>query len=281
MPRNLSELDKLTEEAIAQIGGIDIFSVQEAEDFVNLLIYADSGTGKTVLAGSSDAVPEMSPVLFVDGEGGTFSLRAFYPNCKVVRVKSWREMQELYNALRRGDHPYKTIVLDSLTEFQKFSMNEIMREVVEKDPDRDPEVPSVREWGKSGEQIRRLVRGFRDLPMNVIFTALVLDDKNQKTGKTVYRPSLPGKLAKEIPGYVDLCLYMYKKDIPNPNEEGKTLNARLLLSSATEEYVCKDRSNNLPPVLVEPTMRDIYDAVHGKQITNNQDTGAEDNGISS
>lgn len=272
MPK-LSELDKLTEEAIAQIGGIDIFSVQEAEDFVNLLIYADSGTGKTVLAGSSDAVPEMSPVLFVDGEGGTFSLRAFYPNCKVVRVKSWREMQELYNALRRGDHPYKTIVLDSLTEFQKFSMNEIMREVVEKDPDRDPEVPSVREWGKSGEQIRRLVRGFRDLPMNVIFTALVLDDKNQKTGKTIYRPSLPGKLAKEIPGYVDLCLYMYKKDIPDPNEEGKTLNARLLLSSATEEYVCKDRSNNLPPILVEPTMRDIYDAVHGKQI-HNTDTGA-------
>jgi len=269
----LSDLDRLTEEAIAQIGGLNIYSVNSAEDFVNVLIYADSGTGKTVLSGSADAVPEMSPVLFVDIEGGTFSLRAFYPNCQVVRIRSWKEMQELYDELRRGDHPYKTVVLDSLTEIQKFSMNEIMREVVEKDSDRDPEVPGIREWGKGGEQIRRLVRGFRDLPMNVIFTALVVDDKNQKTGKTTFRPSLPGKLAREIPGYVDLVLYMYKKDIPNPIEGEPVLNARLLLTSATEEYVCKDRSNNLPPVLVEPTMRIIYDAVHGIKHQQPEDIG--------
>lgn len=280
---SLTDLDRLTEEAIATIGGLNVHAVIEGEDYVNVIIYADSGTGKTVLSGSADAVPEMSPVIFVDIEGGTFSLRAFYPGVHIVRIKSWAEMQDLYSALRRGDHPYKTVVLDSLTEIQKFAMNEIMREVVEKDPDRDSEVPSIREWGKSGEQIRRLVRGFRDLPMNVIFTALVVEDKHPKTGKMTYRPSLPGKLAREVPGYVDLVLYMYKKEIPNPIEGEKPINARLLLTSATEEYVCKDRSNNLPPVLVEPTMRLIYDAVHGKQITNThtEDTGAEDNGPSS
>jgi hypothetical protein len=259
MPSKIETPQVLTKETI---GGLAINSVAESEALINMIIYAESGTGKTILAGSSDAVAEMSPVLIADVEGGTFSLRAFYPNVKSVRIKSWDDIATLYNELRRGDHPFKTIVIDSLTELQKVSMTTIMAEVIKHDADRDPEVPSVREWGKNAEQIRRVVRAFRDLPMNTIFTALVADDKDPKSGKTTYRPSLPGKLAKEVPGYVDLCLYMYRKELPDPEQEGKTKNSRLLLSSATEQYVCKDRSNNLPPVLVEPTMAEIWSAIH-------------------
>lgn len=259
MPSKTDLTDLLSKESI---GSLPISAVAEAEDFVNLILYAESGTGKTVLAGSADAVEGMSPVLIADVEGGTFSLRSFYPNVRSVRITKWEHIVELYNELRRGDHPFKTVVIDSLTELQKVSMNTIMNDTVAKDPERDPEVPSVREWGKNGEQIRRVVRAFRDLPMNTIFTALVSDDRDPKTGKVTYRPSLPGKLAKEVPGYVDLCLFMYRKELPDPNEDGKTINSRLLLSSATEQYVCKDRSNNLPPVLQEPTMADIWAAIH-------------------
>jgi hypothetical protein len=165
-------------------------------------------------------------------------------------------MQSLYDELHRGNHPYRSIGLDSLTEIQKFSMYNIMEDVVAKEPTRDPDIPSVREWGKSIEQIRRLVRAFRDLPMNVVFTALVKHDKDNKTGTVHTKPMLPGKLADEVAGFLDIVSYYYVKNI---DVGGESVRKRLLLTGATESTVAKDRSGGLPLILEEPTMRDIYD----------------------
>ena len=150
--------DTLTRKTLA---GLEVKPVQERSQYFNMLIYGDSGTGKTTLAGSADEVPEMRPVLFVDIEGGTESLRHSYPEVETVRVTTWKEMQNVYNVLYEGNHEYKTVVLDSLTEIQKFNMYTIMESVVQKRPDLDPDVPSMREWGKNLEQLRKMVRGFR------------------------------------------------------------------------------------------------------------------------
>src|SRR5262245_16845975 len=110
-----------------------------------MLVYGEAGAGKTVLCGSASEVEEMAPVLFIDVEAGTLSLRAFYPRVEVVRVESMADMNNVFMALRQGEGGYKTVVLDSLTEIQKFSMNDIMRNLVKQEPDRDPDIPSVRE----------------------------------------------------------------------------------------------------------------------------------------
>jgi len=236
------------------LGGLEVVTVQAAVQYVNMLLYGEPGVGKTVLAASAAAVPEMSPVLFLDIEGGTLSAAKMGFDCRVVRIKKWADMQKAYEALLRGTK-YKTVILDSLTEIQKFSMAEIMRQVVEEDGDRDPEVPSVREWGKNGEQTRRCVRGFRDLPMNVIFTCLSDSDRDKSGNVVKTRPSLTGKLKQEVAGHVDIVSYMYKKTVQNDTQ-------RLLLTSGTDKYVAKDRTNSLPAILQNPTMQDIFAAVH-------------------
>ena len=248
------------EEVLTQnsLGGLIIQTVQEVPDFINILIYGNPGSGKTVLSGSADAVPEMRKVLFIDVEGGTYSLRKRYPDIDVVRVQSWIDMMNVYSELYAMKHDYSTVVLDSVTEMQKFSMNDIMRKVLEEYPDRDPEVPSVREWGKNIEQIRRLVRAFRDLPMNTIITALAATDKDAMTGKIVTRPSLSGKLAMEVGGFVDIVGYQYTKMV-----DGEL--TRLLLTSGTDKEVAKDRTDSLPAVLENPTMQTIYN--HTKELT--------------
>ena len=68
------------------IGGRPITAAGEAERRINVLIYGDSGIGKTVLAGSAAAVPEMRDVLVLDAEGGTESLVRTYPQCDAVRI---------------------------------------------------------------------------------------------------------------------------------------------------------------------------------------------------
>ncbi len=243
--------DVLTEKTL---GGLEVTTVAESPEYINMIVYGNPGAGKTVLAGSADVVPELRPVLFLDVEGGTLSIRDRYPDVEVVRLQSWADMQRVYDGLYKGEHDYQTVVLDSLTEMQKFSMYNIMRDVLKEHPDRDPEVPSIREWGKNIEQIRKLVRAFRDLPMNSIFTALAATDKDNKTGQVITRPSLSGKLAMEVGGFVDIMLYMNTKVI-----DGEIL--RLVQSVGTDSVVAKDRSDNLPPVVENPDMQTLYDHV--------------------
>jgi hypothetical protein len=239
------------------LGGLQIQKVSDQDPFLNLMIYGNSGVGKTRLAGSASLVEQLQPVLFIDIEGGTTSIRDIYPDVELVRVKTWKQMQKVYDDLHTSN-PYKTIVLDSLTEIQKFSMGQIMLEVVTKEPDRDPDVPSVREWGKNGEQTRRLVRAFRDMPCNTIFTALAVHDRDSKTGLTMTTPSLSGKLKQEVAGFLDIVMYYYMK-----MHDGNM--KRILLTTATEQQVAKDRSDRLPPVVESPTMQTLYDIITGNQ----------------
>lgn len=242
------------------LAGLKVAPVEERSSFYNILIYGDSGTGKTTLAGSADAVPSMRPVLFIDIEGGTESLRHSYPEVDTVRVMTWKDMQNVYNELYEGKSGYKTVVLDSLTEIQKFNMYNIMTDLAQKRPDLDPDVPGMREWGKNLEQIRRMVRGFRDLEMHTIFTALNKTEKDQKTGLTTMKPSLSGKMADEVAAFLDVVVYYYVKQIGDGSEaEFK----RLILTQKTDTQVAKDRTGKLPMVVEDPTMLAIHQYMTG------------------
>ncbi len=250
----------ITMEKTRSIGGAPILPVSERSAVLNILVYGDSGVGKTTLAGSADAVPAMRPVLVVDIEGGTESLRHTYPEVEHVRVQNWKEMQAIYDDLHRGQHGFNTVVLDSLTEIQKFDMYNIMADLAKQRPDLDPDIPSMREWGKNLEHMRRFVRGFRDLPINTIFTALVKADQDKRTGLTKYRPSLSGKLADEVAAFLDIVSYYYVKKVGDDF-------ARLLLSGATESHVAKDRTGRLPQLMEAPTMADIFPLINSTTDT--------------
>jgi phage nucleotide-binding protein len=232
------------------LGGLAVRKVVENELRFNLLIYGDPGVGKTVLAGSAAAVPELSPVLYVDVEGGTLSLRERFPDVDVVRVKNFQEFGKVFEGLRNGEGGYKTVVLDSLTEIQKFGMYAIRRAAIEKDDERDPDLPGIGEWGKNTEQIRRLVRAFRDLPHNVIFICLAQTDQD-KRGKRLTKPSLSAKLSNEVAGFLDIVVHMYKKTV---DDEVK----RVLLTAGTDEFIAKDRTDRLPPIVENPDMQTLY-----------------------
>jgi AAA domain len=249
----------LTPETLA---GLAVSKVKERSQYMNILLYGNSGVGKTTLAGSADEVPAMRPVLFIDVEGGTESLRHSYSDVRVLRVRNWTDMQNVYSELYKGDHPYQTVVLDSLTEIQKFNMYGIMNTLTQQRPDLDPDIPGMREWGKNIEQLRKMVRGFRDLPMNTIFTALVKSDKDARTGIIKEKPMMSGKLADEIAAFLDIVGYYYVKQT-GAGEDTKF--ERILLTQSTEQQVAKDRSGKLPQIVLSPTMKDIWGLMTGTE----------------
>jgi phage nucleotide-binding protein len=236
------------------LAGLPIIKAKHSRPFINILIYGKSGVGKTRLAGSSDDVPSMRKVLVIDVEGGAMTLAHTYPDVDVVRVKDWNDVANIYDILESGNHDYSTVIIDSLTEAQKFNMNAVMiKRIAEREAKgdvQDPDVPDMRAWGKNIEQMRRFVRAFRDLEMNTIFTALVKEEKNPRTGVIEKMPSLSGKLAGEVAAFLDIVVYFYMKEF---DDEQK----RIIITQATDEVVAKDRTGKLPLLLEFPTMGEI------------------------
>lgn len=242
------------------IGGLPVQDTGgDEEEFLNILIYGDSGIGKTVLSGSASVVPEMEPVVVLDIEGGARSLSQRYPGAKKIRITSFNDLERVYADLKTKDHGFKTVVIDSLTEARAFGMYEIMKRAVQKAAEdgetRDPDLPGIGEWGKSSEQTKRLIRAFRDLPMHTIFVCLASTDKDKK-GRSLTKPMLPGKMGTEVAAFLDIVLYMYRKEDPDTEQVG-----RYLLAQYTDEYVAKDRTDLLPPVIEEPTMQKLFDFI--------------------
>jgi hypothetical protein len=259
----MAGVDTLTQRTL---GGLKIEQVADRTPWFNMLVYGNSGVGKTLLCGSAQAVPEMNPVLFVDVEGGTLTLRTQYSDVEVVRVNSFKDIQRVYSELYDGKSGYKTVVLDSLTEMQKFSMYGIMEDLQARtlgsDKEFDPDIPGIREWGKNTEQIRKMVRAFRDLPLNVLFTALEMTDRDPKTGKVTVKPSLSGKLSNEVAGFVDQVFYLYIQVVDEENQ-------RLILTSSTEKHIAKwrDAPDPIPNPIINPNMQLLHDHIYHKETT--------------
>lgn len=248
------------------LGGLDVSKAQERSDWLNMMIYAPSGWGKTTMGGSAQAVEGMSPVLSIDAEGGSESLRHSYPDVEVVRIKSWEQSvnvySDIYYQVSNGTFPYNTILIDSLNEYQKYSMLSIMEMVVREHPERDIEVPSKREYLINLEQMRRMVRGFRDLEVHTIFTCLSSSYRDDLTGKVNNEPLLTGKFQKEVPALIDEVWFGYKRQIGVGDEAEMT---RFLLTDSTDTTIAKSRNGKLPISLQEPTMAQIYKYLRGEK----------------
>lgn len=251
------------------LGGLKIVSAGNQEPNINMLIFGPYGIGKTLLAGSSDAVPEMRKVLHIDIEGGTLTLRHTFPNVETVRVTDWPQLNSVYNELRAGLHKeFRTIIVDSLTEAQAFNLDKILitelQEQIEAGEElkRDEDIANMRQWQKNQSQIKKFIRAYRDLPVSVIFTALEKDDKDKTTGRVRTLPDLPGKLARQVPAMFDEVFYYfpYKQEA-----DGETKEIRVLQSQGTARVAAKDRSGKMPALMPNPDMKKIYAKIMNKE----------------
>lgn len=231
-------------------------SPQDVVPYLNFLVYGEPGAGKTRLAATAQDHEDTRPLLFLDIEGGVTTIRK-RKDVDVIKVRDIKTIEKVHNELFMDKSGYyKSVVLDSITELQKLDMRTVMKEQYDKKPETtDMDVPSQREWGKSGERMRRIIRAYRDLPVNTIVTALLGSEFSDDTGITSYFPSMPGKLRGEIPGYFDVVGYLNTK-----MENGSVV--RTLQLSKTRRVVAKDRTDSLGDILDNPTVPMMWELIH-------------------
>jgi len=216
---------------------------------LNVLIYGDAGVGKTYLLATAPA-----PVLVLDVEGGTLTLMG--KDVDIVKVESPDDIRCALKELKKNGK-YKTVCFDSITETYKCFMDE----VIKKNPNiarAYSDQPSLSDYGRVSELMRRTIRSFRDLPVNLIMTALVQDLKDEKDGSITRLPSLPGKLAYEVSGYMDIVGYMFANE---EKDTGETKRSVLIQPRGT--VIAKDRSGKLGNI-VEPDVSKWIKTINGK-----------------
>lgn len=243
------------------IGGLKVRKARDQSVYPCIILYGDSGVGKTTLAGSACEVPAMSPVLHLNIENGAQSLEDKYgdhPNLDVIDINSIIELQSVYKTLYSNKGAgYKTVILDNLTEGQSQGMDYILTGLQSSGDFVEFEGATFQNgaWNRSSEQMRKLMRYFRDLPMNVIFIAWRKDFSGPNSQVPEWRPSFTKAFAGEAPGMANDVYHYYLKG-------GK----RLLQTQGTERAVAKDRTNRLPQIIENPTFQVINDYWTGNLV---------------
>ena len=236
----------------------NIISLVDEDEYVNLLVYADSGVGKTVFAGSDD------DVLFVAPEdNGTISAKRLGSTAKKWQIHNWTDIQAAYKWLSSLEViPFNWIALDSLTEMQQMCMRHILEEGVRMIPSRDPDVPQLQDWIPYFEKVRRMVKAFNALPVNVIFTALQQDEEDEDGNKVVL-PMMQGKgtqYAKQVSSWMTSFGQMkIAKRKAGTNQDGtdKWEEVRIIQWKNSKTVMAKDRTLCLEPRTVNLSLKEV------------------------
>jgi hypothetical protein len=247
--------------------GIEIVKPDYNVQYLRLLIYGDSGTGKTFLTGHADDVPELCPVLFCDADMGTMTIAD--RNIDVTPIRSQKDAENVVRFVRSHQDAYKTVIFDGLTSIYNIIMRTRMSSPDRK-YERDQYIPELRDWMCATFQLRALLYQFKNMPANFIATALVDDRVDEATGTRILRPALSLKLAQEIGASFNIVGYLFTR------ARGKAV-MRLLQLEPGGGRVAKNQSvYKLPAVLESPTMQVLYGrCVLGKSLA---ELGVSDGG---
>ena len=178
-------------------------------DYAKVVLYGPPGSGKTTMGAT------FPDVLFLSAESGLLSVRD--RKIDVWEITKWEDLEEAFCFLRGGEHKYKSVVIDSLTEVQKKLNEHIVKKFPGKRRDYE-DLMSMSDWGYSMDRLRRMCRAFRDLPLNVVFITLDVTEITEQ--ETFIKPALSGKtLSDELMGWVDAVVYCAG---PQTDEDGNT-----------------------------------------------------------
>lgn len=238
---------------MAGFAGIDIVDVNEEQpDFGRWLILGPQGGGKTTLAST---IGELGKTLFIDlmGEKGTKSFRnaPYAKNIDVIRPESITALDDVFWALDKGGHPYKAVVIDSLTAAQKMTMRFLTgaSETAVREIRQGTAPADQRTWGQSLDIMTDmavfwygLADGNRSHPMHVVMTAQVKMIEDEINGGVRRQPDVQKGALSIVRATPDYIVYAdVEENIDAISDETQPSTNHIVRFGTTPDYGTKAR----------------------------------------
>lgn len=211
---------------------------------LTLLVHGETGSGK-----SSIAVTSPAPRLLLDIESGYRFLpiktikwdpmREAPPvydgtwDTVVVVVHDYNTVLRVYEWLRSGQHQFRSLIIDSISELQVRLFDQLAGE----------EQLKMAQWGEVLRKMGGLLRNIRDLtthPTNpleaIVLTAMTRQDKDG-----VFRPYLQGQLAVMAPYLYDVLGALVVETFTHPDPTQPPYSVRRMYIERTPKYEAKER----------------------------------------
>mgnify|MGYP003403375864 CR=1 FL=1 len=225
---------------------------------LTILLHGESGSGKSWLA---DTTP--GPRLILDVEGRSHFLPSQpkiewdpvgpppelgdWETC-VVHVRNPNVLDKVYQWLASGQHPFKSVVIDSLMEVQKRFIDDIA----------GTDQMKTQDWGNLLRKLESNIRSFRDMasnPHNGLDIVVFITGTVVEADTGLRRPLLQGQIKLTLPYFVDVVGFIYIAG----SEANPMQMVRHLLVQNTGFAVAKDATGQLGgPSIEEPNLTTIY-----------------------
>jgi hypothetical protein len=164
----------------------------------------------------------------------------------VVRLTSWGQWEKVWPWLESGNHPFRSVLLDSISELQVMLIESLAG---------DGQL-TQQQWGTVLRKLTGMLRDMRDLTEHPIKPVeVVAASALEKSYTGVLKPLLQGASVDVVPYLMDALFYL------NRDGDGE----RKLLTQGTDFIAAGNRAEHvLNRVIDDPTIPGIMDAIFGK-----------------
>jgi len=249
------------------------------EEKLKILLYGQPGSGKTRLASTAAWDERLAPALMLEAFGNPISIRDYDQRPDIVTIEDMSDFNRPYQWFQMGqpedapfvaDHnlnpPYKTLIVDGLTEVQRFVIRKISGLDFTSPGTLTPKMDR-QGFGRLLGTMLNWALHYVQLDVNVILTSLEAD-KTAGEGRKCW-PLLWGQAGNEICGYV----YSVARLVTQLNAPKYLLTAEedpltkqtqnVALFRETKTYYGKDQCGMSRHHVTDPTLTKIMDLLSG------------------
>jgi len=221
-----------------------------------ILVYGDSGTGKTVFA-----LGFKPPLYCFDFDGKISSGAAFYTGDKerlanidydvftsgthdqpAQRFEA--KLREFEKQAQEGAFPYKAVILDSFTTFNDVMMKDILltNPAVQRTRSPTAVIPAMLDYRIQNIHVKNILNRLLALPANIIVLAHIKTEKDELTGRILNMPNAPGGLSVYLPVVFEEVYHTYV-------EAKGTERVYLAQTQADAQFIARSQIKGIAPVI--------------------------------
>lgn len=246
----------------------ELLSMARQQMVLSFLVHAGAKIGKTTLAGTCP-----KPLLLLDAEGGSKFLpypKIFWDPLQspppawdgtwqvcVVIVHQFDVLSTVHSWLVTGQHHFRSVCVDSITEVQRRCKASINA----------PEQFKQQDWNVLLVRMDTIIRDMRDLtlhPVNPLSVSMFIAETRETNGK--WRPYMQGQIGTQLPYMVDVLGYLYAADVPDPHDPTVLHKERQLLVAPHPAFEAGERvQGRLGDVVRQPNVEQMLMTVFQQQ----------------